>query len=64
MGNNKIWKIRNVEGSYSDEELIELIRSGKISGDSYVTTKEMKVWITVSDSIYQYYIRREEDEIL
>lgn len=57
---SKIWKIKDFEGKFSDEEIITLISNGKIKPDYYLTSKDMKKWIKVKDSIYQFYLKGEE----
>ena len=59
---NKIWRIKGFEGSYTDEQLIELIKSGQIKADYSLTSREMKSWVKVADSIYQYYLKEDENE--
>ena len=57
MKKNKIWRVKGFEGSFSDEELIELIRSGEMKPEYAITTREMKRWVKLKDSIYQYYLK-------
>ena len=45
MKKNKIWRIKGFEGTFSDEELIELIWSGELKPDYQITTREMKKWV-------------------
>ncbi len=59
---NKIWRIKGYEGTFTDEELISLISSGQVKGDFQITTREMKIWTKISDSIYQYYLKEDIDE--
>ena len=47
MKKNKIWRIKGFEGTFSDEELIELIWSGELKPDYQITTREMKKWVKV-----------------
>lgn len=61
---NKIWKIRGFEGKFSDEELIKMIKEGRLLASDYISTKEMKNWIKIEDSIYQFYLRREKHETI
>ncbi|MBR4470378.1 MAG: hypothetical protein IKS54_03590 [Erysipelotrichaceae bacterium] len=63
MKKNKIWRIKGFEGTFSDEELIELIRSGELKGDYAITTREMKRWVRLKDSIYQYYLEAKDETI-
>lgn len=64
MKKNKIWKIKGFEGTFSDEELIRLIRNGEVKPDYALTTREMKKWVRLKDSIYQYYLEDKKDETL
>ncbi len=59
MKKSKIWRIKGFEGKFSDEEIIELIRRGAIKPDYCLSTKDMKKWIKLSDSIYQFYLEEE-----
>lgn len=61
---NKIWKIRGFEGKFSDEELIKMIKEGRLLASDYISTKDMKNWIKIEDSIYQFYLRREKHETI
>ena len=60
--NNKIWKLSSSQEKYTDEQLIELIKSGKIGPDERIATREMKKWINVKDSIYQFYIKEGDNK--
>lgn len=62
MLNNKIWKISGIEGKFTDEELVKMIEECKLSPESRIATKDMKKWIKVKDSIYQFYIKQEVNE--
>ena len=57
---NKIWKIRGKEGKFTDEELIRMIKEGELSYDDYITTNEMKTWLRIRDTIYQFYLKGDE----
>lgn len=59
MINNKIWKIKGYEGSFSDEQIIELIRNGKLTGEDSLTSKDIKGYIKIKESIYEYYLKKE-----
>lgn len=61
---SKIWKIRGKEEKVSDEDLINMIKEGRLSKDDYISTSDMKSFMKIEDSIYQYYLRRDEDETL
>lgn len=64
MSKAKIWKIKGYEGIFTDEELITLIKQGQVKEDFKITTKDIKEWIKVKDSIYQFYLRGENNEIV
>jgi len=64
MSKSKIWKIRGTSLLLSDEELISLIKLGKISKDALLATTDMKVWVALKDSIYQFYMEEKENETL
>jgi hypothetical protein len=60
MKKSKIWRIKGFEGKFSDDEIIELITRGELKPDYCLSTKDMKKWIKLSDSIYQFYLGKEE----
>ena len=64
MKKNKVWKIKGYEGTFTDEELIGMISRGQVKKDFAITTKEMKKWVKVGNSIYQYYLKEEGHEDL
>ena len=64
MNKNKVWKIRGLDTSFSDEELIDLIKQGKIKKEAFVSSKDMKIWISLKDSIYQFYFEEDIHETL
>ena len=57
MKKSKIWRIKGFEGKFSDDEIIELIQRGEIKPYYCLSTKDMKKWIKLSDSIYQFYLK-------
>ncbi len=59
---NKVWRIKGFEGQFSDEEVIDLIKKGELKGNYSLSTREMKKWVKLKDSIYQYYLEDENDE--
>lgn len=64
MKQNKVWKVRGLDIALSDEELIGLIKQGKIDKDAFVSSKDMKVWVKLEDSIYQYYFKEDNNETI
>ena len=61
---NKIWSIRGRQGKYSDEELINMIKTHQLSGDDYITNSEMKTWIKIKATIYQFYLGVNNNETI
>ena len=61
MKKSKIWKIKGFEGKFSDEEIIALIRRGELKPDYCLSTRDMKKWVKLSDSIYQYYLKGDQE---
>lgn len=59
MISNKVWKIEKYEGVFSDEQIITLIKSGKLTGDDALGSKDIKGYIKIKDSIYAYYLDKE-----
>ena len=64
MANNKIWKIKGFEGVFTDEEIVALIKSGEIKDEYSLSSKDMKKWVKVKDSIYQFYLEDNNNEIV
>lgn len=56
MTKNKVWKIKGFEGTFTDEDLIALIREGQVKSDYLLKSRDMKKWVALKDSIYQYYM--------
>ncbi len=56
LNKGKIWRIQNDNTAYSDEELITMIKSGKLKADTRITNRDLKKWIRIKDSIYQFYL--------
>jgi len=59
MLNSKVWKIKDYEGTFTDEQIISLIRSGKLTGEDALGSKDIKGYIKIKDSIYEYYLEKE-----
>jgi len=53
----KIWKVKGHINKYTDEELIKMIKEGKLKGKDHVTTANMKTWVQLDDSIYSFYLK-------
>lgn len=54
---SKIWKVKGHINKYTDEELIRMIKVGKLKGRDHITTSDMKTWVQIDDSIYSFYLR-------
>ncbi len=61
---SKVWKIKGYEGVFTDEEIISLILSGKLNKDDCLYGKDIKQYVKIKDSIYQYYLGRGKDEVI
>ena len=57
----KVWKIKGYEGSFTDEQIVTLIRSDKLTGDDALSSKDIKGYIKIKDSIYEYYLNKESE---
>ena len=64
INNEKVWKVKNHNDVYTDEEVINFIKEGKLKADDYLMSKDMKDWIKLEDSIYQFYLKEKEDETI
>ena len=61
---NKIFRYRKgteVSDPISEEELIELIREKMLDDEVMIKTRELKEWIRIADSIYEYYFRESDN---
>ena len=64
MKNNiKVWKIKDYEGIFTDEQIITLIKNGKLNEDDELSSKDIKEYIKIKDSIYQYYLEKKNETI-
>lgn len=59
---DKIWRIQNDNNSYTDEELVELIKNGTLKKDTRITNRELKKWICIKDTIYNIYLNEENEK--
>lgn len=59
----KIWTVKD-KTSLSDEELINAIKLGTVSGDDFIKSELLPDYIKVSDSIYQFYLKGNENETI
>lgn len=60
----RIWKVRGREEKFTDEELVDMIRQGLLRGNDYIATNDMKVWLKIEDSIYQFYLKEKAYETI
>ena len=61
--NNKIWRVKNSEELLTDRELIDLIIKKVLTGDNEIKCNEMKEYIKIKDSIYQFYLEGKNENI-
>lgn len=59
MISKKVWKIEGYEGTFTDEQIVALIKSGKLTGEDALSSKDIKGYIKIKDSIYEYYLGKE-----
>ncbi len=59
---DKIWRIQNDNNSYTDDELIELIKNGTLKKDTRITNRELKKWLCIKDTIYNIYLNEENEK--
>lgn len=59
---DKIWRIQNDNNSYTDDELIELIKNGTLKKDTRITNRELKKWLCIKDTIYNIYLSEENEK--
>ena len=57
MNNKKIWTIKGDQETYTDEELIQMIKDGLLKEKTKIICKEMKDYIMIKDSVYEFYLR-------
>ena len=61
--NSKVWRVKNRDQIFSDRELIELIIKKVFNGDDEIKCNEMKDYIAIKDSIYQFYLEGKNENI-
>ena len=62
--NKILWTIKGREEKVSDEELIEMIKSGKLTKDDLIKNRDLKKFVSIADSIYTFYLKGESNENL
>lgn len=62
--NKILWTIKGKEEKVSDEELIEMIKSGKLTKDDLIKNRDLKKFVSIVDSIYGFYLKGESNENL
>ena len=53
---SKTWKIMGIDDSFSDEELILLLKNHQLNGKHKIKCNEMKEYMEIKDTIYQFYL--------
>ena len=56
----KVWKIKGYEGKFSDEQLVSLLKSARLTGEDSITSKDLKTFIKIKNSIYAYYLKEDK----
>lgn len=59
MAQSKVWKIKGYEGTFTDEQIVFLIKNKQITGEDSLGSKDIKGYIKIKDSIYEYYLDKE-----
>ena len=62
--NKILWTIKGKEEKVSDEELIEMIKSGKLTKNDLIKNRDLKKFVSIADSIYGFYLKVESNENL
>ena len=62
--NKILWTIKGKEEKVSDEELIEMIKSGKLTKDDLIKNRDLKKFASIPYSIYGFYLKGESNENL
>ena len=62
--NKILWTIKGKEEKVSDEELIEMIKSGKLTKDDLIKNRDLKKFLSIAVSIYGFYLKGESNENL
>ena len=62
--NKILWTIKGKEEKVSDEELIEMIKSGKLTKNDLIKNRDLKKFVSIADSIYRFYLKGESNENL
>ena len=60
----QIWIIKGRNKKFSDNELVMMIKQGLLNGKDEIATMELKKWIKIEDSIYQFYLKGDNHETI
>lgn len=63
MKNKMLWTIKGKKEKISDEKLIMLIKQGKLKGDDLIKNNDLKKFIPLSDTIYEFYLRSANENL-
>ena len=58
-----LWTIKGKKEKISDEKLIMLIKQGKLKGDDLIKNNDLKKFIPLSDTIYEFYLRSANENL-
>lgn len=62
--NKNIWTIKGRKEKVSDEVLIEMIKNGELTKDDYIKNRDLGRFVKLDDSIYEFYLKGDNDENL
>ncbi len=62
--NKNIWTIKGRKEKVSDEALIEMIKNGELTKDDYIKNRDLGRFVKLDDSIYEFYLKGENNENL
>ncbi len=62
--NKNIWTIKGRKEKVSDEALIEMIKNGELTKDDYIKNRDLNRFVKIDDSIYEFYLKGDNNESL
>ena len=62
--NKNIWTIKGRKEKVSDEVLIEMIKNGELTKDDYIKNRDLNRFVKIDDSIYEFYLKGDNNESL
>ena len=62
--NKNIWTIKGRKEKVSDELLIKMIKNGELTKDDYIKNRDLNRFVKIDDSIYEFYLKGDNNENL